>query len=175
MVEEDPPPFLPDTPETDGVAAEEPSVPEPEPPVESLVRVESEGTPAGSEASLNAAESPGGGGADVPAAGGADRRRVPRGPKSELLETQEPLWHDSVGYRLRFDPRDLARLRELPGSKGKTDRELGQSFFESFASRLTAALEGDVEVPAEVRVIVDPYSRQAFLAVGRTIRGIVSF
>ena len=27
----------------------------------------------------------------------------------------------------------------------------------------------------EVRVVVDPYSRQAFLAVGKTIRGIISF
>ena len=175
MVEEDPPPFLTESAPGDE-AAEGPSLPAQEPPVESLVRAESEPpSAAGSEVSLNATPAPGGGGAEAWAAGGADRRRAPRGPRSELLETQEPVWHESVGFRLRFEPRDLARLRELPGSKGKTDRVLGQSFFDSFATRLTAALEGDVEAPADVRVIVDPYSRQAFLAVGRTIRGIVSF
>jgi len=175
MVEEDPPPFLSETSPNDETA-EAASVPAQEPPVESLVRAESERpSTAGSEVPVNAMETPEGIGAEVSAEGAVDRRRAPRGPKSELLETQEPLWHESVGFRLRFEPRDLARLRELPGSKGKTDRELGQSFFESFAARLTAALEGDVEAPAEVRVIVDPYSRQAFLAVGRTIRGIVSF
>lgn len=105
----------------------------------------------------------------------ADRRRAPRGPKSELLDSREPVFRESGGYRLRLDPADLARLRELPGSKGKTDRELGESFLDGQAARLTESLAGDVETPAEVRVVVDPYSRQAFLAVGRTIRGIVSF
>jgi hypothetical protein len=104
-----------------------------------------------------------------------DRRRTPRGPRPETLESQEPLLRESGGYRLRLEPRDLARLRELPGSKGKTDRELGETFLDGQAARLTASLAGDVEPPAEVRVVVDPYSRQAFLAVGRTIRGIVSF
>jgi hypothetical protein len=175
MIEEDPPPFLTETSPNDE-AADVSSVPAQEPPAESLVRAESERpSAAGSEVSVNATPAPGGGESEFSTEAGADRRRVPRGPRSELLETQEPVWHESVGFRLRFEPRDLARLRELPGSKGKTDRELGQSFFESFATRLTAALEGDVEAPAEVRVIVDPYSRQAFLAVGRTIRGIVSF
>jgi hypothetical protein len=105
----------------------------------------------------------------------ADRRRVPRGPRSELLESHEPLFREAGGYRLRFEPADLARLRELPGAKGKTDRELGESFFDGQAARLTEALAGDVDAPADVRVVVDPYSRQAFLAVGKTIRGIVSF
>ena len=116
-----------------------------------------------------------GGKPEPPARTEADRRRLPRGPRSELLETREPLWRESGGYRLRLDPPDLARLRELPASKGKTDRELGEAFFDGYAARLTAALEEDVATPAEVRVVVDPYSRQAFLAVGRTIRGIVSF
>ncbi|HEX7253573.1 MAG TPA: hypothetical protein VF376_11880 [Thermoanaerobaculia bacterium] len=178
MVDEDPSvPFLPESSPGDEIA-EEHSLPAQEPPVESLVRAESERSSAvGGEVSVPALETPDAGlGAEAASGGGgADRRRVPRGPRSELLETQEPVWHESEGYRLRFEPRDLTRLRELPGSKGKTDRELGQNFFESFAARLTAALEGDVETPADVRVIVDPYSRQAFLAVGRTIRGIVSF
>jgi hypothetical protein len=104
-----------------------------------------------------------------------DRRRTPRGPRPETLESREPLVRESGGYQLRLEPKDLARLRELPGSKGKSDRELGESFLDGQASRLTASLAGDVEPPAEVRVVVDPYSRQAFLAVGRTIRSIVSF
>ncbi len=102
----------------------------------------------------------------------AERTRAAR---PEMLESREPLYRESEGYTLRLDPPDLARLRELPGSKGKTDRELGELFFDGQAARLTGAVVGDVPVPAELRVVVDPYSRQAFLAVGKTIRGIVSF
>ena len=102
----------------------------------------------------------------------ADRMR---GPRPEMIESREPLYRESGGYTLRLDPPDLARLRELPGSKGKTDRELGELFLDGHAERLTGAVSDDVPVPAEVRVVVDPYSRQAFLAVGKTIRGIVSF
>ncbi len=103
---------------------------------------------------------------------GADRARAPR---PDMLESREPLYRESGGYTLRLDPPDLARLRELPGSKGKTDRELGEEFFDGQAARLTGAVSGDVPIPAEVRVVVDPYSRQAFLAVGKSIKGIVSF
>ena len=102
----------------------------------------------------------------------ADRMR---GPRPEMIESREPLYRESGGYTLRLDPPDLARLRERPGSKGKTDRELGELFLDGHAERLTGAVADDVPVPAEVRVVVDPYSRQAFLAVGKTIRGIVSF
>jgi hypothetical protein len=98
-----------------------------------------------------------------------------RAPRPEMIEPREPVYRESEGYTLRLDPPDLARLRELPGSKGKTDRELGELFFDGQAERLTGAVSGDVPVPAELRVVVDPYSRQAFLAVGKTIRGIVSF
>jgi hypothetical protein len=97
------------------------------------------------------------------------------GQRPEMLEPREPLYRESAGYTLRLDPPDLARLRELPGSKGKTDRELGELFLDGHAARLTGAVSEDVPVPAELRVVVDPYSRQAFLAVGKTIRGIVSF
>jgi hypothetical protein len=105
----------------------------------------------------------------------ADRRKSPRGSRPSLEEERDPVVRDQSGYRLRLEPRDLVRLRELPGSKGKTDRELGELFFDGQAERLAGAVAGDVETPAEIRVVVDPYSRQAFLAVGRTIRGIVSF
>lgn len=95
--------------------------------------------------------------------------------RSNLLELREPLYWDAGGYRLRLDPSDLARLRELPGSKGRTDRELGEQFFEGQAGRLAAALLEDVPAPAEVRVVVDPFSRQAFLALENKIRAILSF
>jgi hypothetical protein len=100
-----------------------------------------------------------------------DRGRV----RPELTELREPLFREAGGYRLRMDPPDLARLRELPGSRDQTDRELGEKFFDAQAARLAESIAGDVPTPAEVRVVVDPYSRQAFLAVGRTIRGILSF
>lgn len=95
--------------------------------------------------------------------------------RPDMKGSREPLYRLEGGYRLRLDPADLARLRELPGSKGKTDTELGEQFFDGQAARLTGAVSEDVPAPAEVRVVVDPYSRQAFLAVGKTIRGIVSF
>jgi hypothetical protein len=114
-----------------------------------------------------------------PPAGQASRsaaeKRAPRGEKPDLVESHEPLYREAGGFRLRLDPADLARLRELPGSKGKTDRELGEEFFDAQAARLAASLAPDVEAPAEVRVVVDPYSRQAFVAVQNKIRGIVSF
>jgi hypothetical protein len=117
-----------------------------------------------------------------PAAASPARDRSPaprversRGPRPDMLELREPLFREAGGYRLRLDPADLARLRELPGSKEKTDRELGEQFFDAYSERLTGAVADDVPAPAELRVVVDPFSRQAFLALGRTIRGIVSF
>ena len=103
------------------------------------------------------------------------RPRPGRDARPELLESRDPLYRELQGYRLRLDPPDLARLRELPGSKGKTDRELGEQFFEGQSARLAAALAEDVPAPAEIRVVVDPYSRQVFLALESRIRAIVSF
>ena len=117
-----------------------------------------------------------------PSAGGGkarreerDRPRIPRGPRPDLVSSAEPLYRDLRGYRMRLEPPDLARLRELPGSKGKTDRELGDTFFDGQSERFVASLAEDVPAPADVRVVVDPYSRQAFLAVERKIRSILSF
>ncbi|MEO8192004.1 MAG: hypothetical protein ABI682_16855 [Acidobacteriota bacterium] len=104
-----------------------------------------------------------------------DRSRPPRGPRPDLKEAAEPVFRESRGYRMRLEPADLTRLRELPGSKGKTDRELGETFFDGQSDRFTASLAEDVPSPAEVRVVVDPYSRQAFLAVEKKIRSILSF
>ena len=103
------------------------------------------------------------------------RPRRERGPRPDLAAPQVPVFRETGGYRLRLDPPDLARLRELPGSRGKTDEELGSEFLEAQQARLLAAVAGDVTPPAELRVLVDPYSRQAFLALERRIKGIVSF
>jgi hypothetical protein len=98
-----------------------------------------------------------------------------KGTRPDLAERREPLYREIRGYRLRLDPPDLARLRELPGSRGKSDTEIGEAFFDGQADRLASAIDGDVPSPSEVRVVVDPYSRQAFLALAGTIRGILSF
>jgi hypothetical protein len=95
--------------------------------------------------------------------------------RPDLLDRQEPLFHDFGGYRMRLEPADLARLRELPGSRGKSDEELGQSFFDGQAERIAASVAGDVPSGSELRVVVDPYSRQAFVALENQIRGILSF
>jgi hypothetical protein len=99
---------------------------------------------------------------------------VPRA-RPDLTERREPLYRDSGGYRLRLDPPDLARLRELPGSRGKSDEEIGEAFFDGQAERFAASLADDVPAGSEIRVVVDPYSRQAFLALENSIRGILSF
>jgi hypothetical protein len=92
-----------------------------------------------------------------------------------LTRAREALYRERRGYRMRLEPADLARLRELPGSKGRSDEELGESFFDAQADRFTEALAVDVPAPADIRVVVDPYSRQAFLALENRIRAILSF
>ena len=96
-------------------------------------------------------------------------------PRPDLTDRREPLYRECRGYRLRLDPPDLARLRELAGSRGKSDDELGEAFFDGQAERLAASIADDVPAPSEIRVVVDPYSRQAFLALENRIRGILSF
>ena len=100
--------------------------------------------------------------------------RAGRG-RPDLADRREPLYRECRGYRLRLDPPDLARLRELPGSRGKSDSEIGEAFFDGQAERLAASIADDVPSPNEIRVVVDPYSRQAFLALENRIRGILSF
>ena len=95
--------------------------------------------------------------------------------RPDLEDRREPLYRECRGYRLRLDPPDLARLRELAGSRGKSDDELGEAFFDGQAERLAASIADDVPSPSEIRVVVDPYSRQAFLALENRIRGILSF
>ena len=109
------------------------------------------------------------------AATGNVRRPGPPAERPDLKDRREPLYRDCRGYRLRLDPPDLARLRELPGSRGKSDEEIGEAFFDGQADRLAASMVDDVPVPNEIRVVVDPYSRQAFLALENRIRGILSF
>jgi hypothetical protein len=95
--------------------------------------------------------------------------------RPDLADRREPLYRECRGYRLRLDPPDLQRLRELPGSRGRSDTEIGEAFFDGQADRLAASIADDVPAPSELRVVVDPYSRQAFLALENRIRGILSF
>jgi len=120
--------------------------------------------PSASDAPEPPKETPG-----PPADAAAARKRPP------LVEATEPVVRRAGGFDLRLEPADLVRLRELPGTKGRTDKELGEEFLEKQADRFARSLAEDVTPPADVRVVVDPYSRQAFLAIERTIRSIVSF
>ncbi len=106
---------------------------------------------------------------------GATKPAPAKGARPDLTDRREPLYRECRGYRLRLDPPDLARLRELPGSRGKSDAEIGEAFFDGQADRLASAIVDDVPAPSEIRVVVDPYSRQAFLALENRIRGILSF
>jgi hypothetical protein len=99
----------------------------------------------------------------------------PAATRPDLQARHEPLYRECHGFRLRLDPPDLARLRELPGSRGRSDDEIGEAFFDGQADRLAESIVGDVPTPSEIRVVVDPYSRQAFLALENRIRGILSF
>jgi hypothetical protein len=152
-----------------------PVVPEAaEPPAEAITAGVSAASEAGSEAelddaddSLSAAEATTGTLSESP-------RPAPRG-RPDLADRREPLYRECRGYRLRLDPPDLARLRELPGSRGRSDTEIGEAFFDGQADRLAASIVDDVPSPNEIRVVVDPYSRQAFLALENRIRGILSF
>ncbi len=99
--------------------------------------------------------------------------RRPTRPNLSIERT--PVSRDHSGYAFRLEPADLANLRELPGARGKTDEELGAEFLATHGDRLVAALAEDVPAPAAIRVLVDPYSRQAFLAYQDRVRGIVSF
>ena len=100
-------------------------------------------------------------------------RRPPARPTLSLERSAVSREHG--GYAFRLEPPDLANLRELPGSRGKSDEDLGAEFLAAHVDRLSAALAGDLPTPATVRVLVDPYSRQAFLAFEDRVRGIVSF
>ena len=99
--------------------------------------------------------------------------RRPARPSLSIART--PVSREHAGYDFRLEPPDLANLRELPGARGKSDEELGAEFLTTHGERLAAALTGDLPAPASIRVLVDPYSRQAFLAFGDRVRGIVSF
>jgi hypothetical protein len=98
-----------------------------------------------------------------------------RPTRPSLSVERTPVTREHAGYTFRLDPPDLANLRELPGARGKSDDELGAEFLAAQADRLASALAEDVSAPAVIRVLVDPYSRQAFLAWQDRVRGIVSF
>jgi hypothetical protein len=98
-----------------------------------------------------------------------------RPARPNLTAERSPVLREHAGFTFRLEPTDLANLRELPGARGRTDEELGTEFLLAHGDRLAAAIAGDLPAASSVRVLVDPYSRQAFLAVEDRVRGIVSF
>jgi hypothetical protein len=79
------------------------------------------------------------------------------------------------GYRFRLHPPDVAKLRELSGARGKSDETLVAEFFDAQAPRWAESLAENLPAPAEVRIVVDPYSRQAFMACENVVYSILSF
>jgi len=92
--------------------------------------------------------------------------------KSPILP---PRWKHPCGhFVLTLDEAHCNRLRELPDWSGRDPEFVA----EDFLSKKTARWARDVEGPpegAELRVLVDQYSRQAFLIHGLTIVHIDSF
>jgi len=86
-----------------------------------------------------------------------------------------PADRECGGYRFRLFAADVAKLRELPGARGKSDDALVAEFFDGQAARWAESLADNLPAPAEVRIVVDPYSRQAFMASGNTVYSILSF
>lgn len=82
---------------------------------------------------------------------------------------------DCGGYHFRIQPADVAKLRELAGARGKTDETLVAEFLDAQAPRWAESLAENLPAPADVRIVVDPYSRQAFMASGNTVYSILSF
>jgi hypothetical protein len=113
--------------------------------------------------------------APIPTKADSSNMGPAKSERPRLVLSREALYRESRGYRMRLEPADLARLRELPGSRGLSDQELGEAFFDGQTDRFTEALSEDVPAPADIRVVVDPYSRQAFLALENKIRAILSF
>lgn len=79
------------------------------------------------------------------------------------------------GYHFRIEPPDVAKLRELAGARGKSDETLVAEFFDGQAPRWAESLAENLPSPADVRIVVDPYSRQAFMASGNVVYSILSF
>jgi len=98
-----------------------------------------------------------------------------RSSRPDLSVVRSAVSREHAGFTFRLEPPDLANLRELPGARGRTDEELGAEFLLAHGDRLAAAIASDLPAASSVRVLVDPYSRQAFLAVEDRVRGIVSF
>ena len=86
-----------------------------------------------------------------------------------------PAERDCGGYHFRLMPPDIAKLRELAGARGKSDETLVLEFFDSQAPRWADSLAENLPAPADVRIVVDPYSRQSFLAIGNIVFSILSF
>jgi hypothetical protein len=93
----------------------------------------------------------------------------------ELRDPVEPAFRSLSGYTFLLNGANVAKLRELPGARGRPDDQLAAEFFDGQAPRWVEQLSGDLQAPAEIRVVIDPYSRQCFLALRETIVTILSF
>ena len=104
---------------------------------------------------------------------------VPPPPRAasrpELIDAREPLYRECKGYRLRLDPPDLARLRELAGSRGKIRRRAGRSLL-----RRTGRSPRRIDRRRRGRARRAARGRGSLFAAGvrgagERIRGILSF
>jgi hypothetical protein len=95
--------------------------------------------------------------------------------RPELRDPVAPAFRSHSGYTFLMNGANVAKLRELPGARGRTDDELAAEFFDGQAPRWVDQLSGDLPAPAELHVVIDPYSRQSFLARHGKIITILSF
>lgn len=96
-------------------------------------------------------------------------------PEDEKLPVLPPRWRAPSGeVVLTLDEQHCSRLRDLPEWSGRDPDFVAESFLASRASRWQRTLS-DLPPGAEVRVLVDQWSRQAFAAHGLVVVHIDSF
>lgn len=97
-------------------------------------------------------------------------------PKDEeKIPAKPPRWKVPAGsWVLTLDETQCARLRELPNWSGRDEDFVAEDFLGGKASRWAAALSG-IPAGTELRVLVDQFSRQAFLIDGQLVVHIDSF
>jgi len=86
-----------------------------------------------------------------------------------------PRWKRAAGdWTLTLEEGMCQRLRELPEWSNRDPDDVAEGFLEERAKRWLGEL-GGVATGTELRVVVDQYSRQAFVIDGATIVHIESF
>ncbi len=95
--------------------------------------------------------------------------------EEEKLPIEVPRWKVPAGsWVLTLEPQQCARLRELPDWSERDEDFVAESFLSGKADKWSRSLAG-VTPGSELRVIVDQFSRQAFLIDGSTVVHIDSF